>query len=68
MSRLDDAIAVVSYIYDCLMAYRNIIQTGDCNSCKKKRTCKYAPKVGQMVRYNCPFYEQEGDSDENDQQ
>ena len=25
----------------------------------KKKTCEYIPKVGQLVRYNCPFYKQE---------
>ena len=68
MIGLDDAIAVASYIFSCLIDYRNIIQTGNCNCCKKKRTCEYVPRLGQIVRYNCPFYEQEGDSDENDKQ
>ena len=61
MSRLDDAISNVSYILDSLMAYRNIVDSGDCNRCRKKKICKYAPKPGQLVRYNCPFYEQEGE-------
>lgn len=58
MSRLDDAIADVAYILDTLMAYRNIVQSGCCNSCESARKCKYTPKLGQLVRYNCPFYEQ----------
>jgi hypothetical protein len=41
---------------DALMAYRNIVNSGDCNECKEKKNCKYAPKAGQPVRYNCPFY------------
>ena len=61
MSRLDDAISEVAYILDTLMAYRNIVQTGNCNECKKKKECKYAPKAGQMVRYNCPFFKMEGE-------
>ena len=60
MSRLDDVISNVAYILDTLMAYRNIVDSGDCNRCGKK-TCEYAPKPGQLVRYNCPFYEQEGE-------
>ena len=56
MSRLDDAISDVAYILDVLMAYRNIVDSGDCNRCGKKKTCEYAPKAGQLVRYNCPFY------------
>lgn len=56
MSRLDDAIGDIAYILDMLMAYRNIVDSGDCNRCGKKKTCEYAPKPGQLVRYNCPFY------------
>ena len=56
MSRLDDVISDVAYILDTLMAYRNIVDSGDCNMCAKKNTCEYVPKPGQLVRYNCPFY------------
>ena len=56
MDRLNKVIADVAYILDVLMAYRNIIQTGDCNTCHD-RNCQYRPKPGQMVVYNCPFYE-----------
>lgn len=57
MSKLDDAIANVAYILDALMAYRNIVESGDCNNCKVQRKCKVKPKPGQLVRYNCPFYQ-----------
>ena len=56
MSRLDDVISDVAYILDTLMAYRRIAESGDCNRCMKK-DCKYVPDPGQLVRYNCPFYE-----------
>ena len=56
MSRLDDTIGDIAYILDMLMAYRNIVDSGDCNRCGKKKTCEYAPNAGQLVRYNCPFY------------
>ena len=63
MSRLDNAIKNVAYILDSLMAYRNIVESGDCNRCKKKINCAYVPKPGRLVRYNCPFYEKaEGES------
>lgn len=62
MNRLDKSIANVAYILDTLMAYRNIVESGCCNDCGN-RPCKYSPKPGQLVRYNCPFYERE---DEND--
>jgi hypothetical protein len=57
MSRLDDTISDVAYILDTLLTYRNIVQRGgDCNTCKKKKECEYAPKPGQLVRYNCPLF------------
>lgn len=56
MSRLDEAISNVAYILDTLMAYRNVENSGNCNNCTKRVGCEYAPKAGQMVRYNCPFY------------
>ena len=52
--RLDKA---VSYFLDTLMAYKNIVGSGCCNDCKRKE-CEYMPDPGQLVRYNCPFYEQ----------
>ena len=61
MSRLDDTISDVAYILDTLMAYRNIVDSGGCNSCGKKKNCEYVPKPGQLVRYNCPFYKREKD-------
>ena len=48
------------YLYDCLSALKNIQDSGDCNVCASQKDCQYAPKAGQMVRYNCPFYRKEG--------
>jgi hypothetical protein len=51
MSRLDDTISDVSYILDVLMAYRNIVQRGNCNTCKKKkemRICSEAGGIGEI--------------------
>lgn len=61
MSRLDEAIASVAYILDCLMVYRNITESEDCNICKNK-DCQWKPKPGQLVRYNCPHYKEEEDN------
>lgn len=61
MDRIDKAIADVAYILDTLMAYRNIVQTGDCNRCKIKKECGVCPKPGEIVRYNCVFYVEEGE-------
>lgn len=60
MSRLNDTIDSISYIRDALMAYRNIINSGSCNECGRKK-CEYAPKPGHLVRYNCPFFRREGE-------
>lgn len=57
--RLDKAIADTAYILDCLMALRNIYETGCCNECTFAHGCTHEPKLGQMVRYNCPFFERE---------
>lgn len=60
MTKLDLAIAELGYVLDCLMTFRNIVQTGCCNDCRgMKEKCDYRPKPGQMVRYNCPFYQKE---------
>ncbi len=56
MSRLDDTISNVSYILDTLIAYRHITESGNCNNCGERKTCQYIPKLGEQVRYNCPFY------------
>lgn len=59
MNKLDDTISNVAYILDTLIAYRNIIESGGhCNACAIKNSCRYAPKLGQPIRYNCPFYEE----------
>ena len=42
MSRLDEVIGNVGYILDCLMTFRNIVQTGCCNDCRGGSTgCGY---------------------------
>ena len=65
MGKLDKAIADVCYILDTLLAYRKIVQTGDCNSCKIKKECDACPKPGELVRYNCMFYvAKEGETNE----
>lgn len=61
MDRIDKAIADVAYILDTLMAYRNIVQTGDCNRCKIKNECGFCPKPGEIVRYNCICYVEGGE-------
>ena len=64
MNRLDEAIANVAYILDLLKAYRNIVESGCCNNCTFAHGCIHEPKVGQLVRYNCPFYERDQEESE----
>lgn len=61
MSKLDDTIADIAYILDSLILLKQIQETGNCNICKNRKKCEYVPKVGQMVRYNCPFYKVESE-------
>lgn len=45
---------------DWLMSYKQILESGDCNDCALLNSqCRYAPRVGEQVRYNCPFYSKE---------
>lgn len=53
---IDLLIGEQAYMLDALRAYREIIDSGCCNDCGSKKDCEYAPKPGQLVRYNCPFY------------
>lgn len=62
MNKLDNAIANIAYILDCLTVLRSILETGDCNNCRVK-DCYCKPRPGQMVRYNCPFYEKDGNNE-----
>lgn len=40
-----------------LKLLQRILDSGDCNSCAMLHSqCRYAPRIGEQVRYNCPFY------------
>lgn len=49
-------------VYEWLNALKEIWDSGDCNDCRN-RGCLYKPKLGQLVRYNCPFYSKEVNAD-----
>jgi hypothetical protein len=34
----------------------DVVNLPNCNVCGVKNECKYAPKLGQKVRFNCPLY------------
>lgn len=38
-----------------LKALKEIWDSGDCNDCRNGR-CEWKPKLGHLVRYNCPHY------------
>lgn len=45
-----------------LKLLKRILDSGDCNDCAMLNSqCRYAPRIGEQVRYNCPFYAKEGD-------
>lgn len=62
-SRLDDLIKDPTkdpeFTKSYLQAYKNIIATGCCNECADRKTCSKRPEWGQLVRYNCMFFERE---------
>jgi hypothetical protein len=63
-NKLDTTISNVAYILDSLVALRQIQSKGDCNTCEGgEHGCLYMPNLGEVVRYNCPFYSQKVRSD-----
>lgn len=38
-----------------LKALKEIWDSGDCNDCRNGQ-CEWRPKLGQLVRFNCPHY------------
>ena len=64
MTNIDKTIADIAHILDCLMAYRLVQKSGSCNDCALlNNQCRYAPRIGEQVRYNCPFYSREEESE-----
>lgn len=43
-------------IYQHLILLKDIMNSGDCNTCTSQSGCPIAPKPGERVRYNCAFY------------
>ena len=50
------AINETAYVLECIATLKSIQESGSCNDCAVKG-CKYRPKLGNLVSYNCPFYE-----------
>lgn len=40
---------------DWLRVLKEIWDSGDCNDCRNGQ-CEWQPKLGQLVRFNCPHY------------
>jgi len=59
----DDMISDGHYVIDSLTCLRNIMESGDCNTCLKNNVCEFVPKPGEHVRYNCFAYLGEERSD-----
>lgn len=38
-----------------LKCLKEIWDSGDCNDCRNGQ-CEWKPKLGQLVRFNCPHY------------
>lgn len=55
MKKLDDLINEKYDEYLYLRNYKEVLESGTCNNCEQLN-CKYKPDVGELVRYNCPFY------------
>lgn len=48
-----------------LKLLKRILDSGDCNTCASFHSqCRYAPRLGEQVRYNCPFYSNEKEGEE----
>lgn len=51
-----DIANILYKLADIVRVYDEIMSLHDCNDCEKK-DCQYKPKLGQMVRINCPLWE-----------
>lgn len=60
VSRIDSIISDMYYVIDCLRALDEITKSGNCNTCGVRTKCQYAPPVGKLIRYNCPFFKDVG--------
>lgn len=54
---LNEIIADYQFLVSILKDYKKIFESGNCNICAWKKRCDFVPEPGQLVCYNCPFYE-----------
>ena len=49
-----------------LKLLKRILDSGDCITCASFNSqCRYAPRLGEQFRYNCPFYSKEKEGGES---
>lgn len=51
--------------HDWLKLLRDIMNSGDCNTCRDRNNCPIVPQPGQQVRYNCAFFKETKPSVDN---
>lgn len=49
--------AALIFLAEAIRYYEETIALPDCNTCGKKKTCGYCPKIGERTRINCPLWE-----------
>ena len=57
MATIKQLIENLNEIKNILVFYNSIKDLPDCNTCGKKN-CEYAPRLGGIVRINCPLWEE----------
>lgn len=58
----DRAIESLNYAIECVKSYKNIVSSGNCNTCTVEN-CGHKPKWGELVRYNCFLYRGEDNAE-----
>lgn len=46
-----------NYIGDALRTLDEIMSMPNCHNCGVRNRCRYEPKWGDVIRYNCPLWE-----------
>ena len=57
--KLSNIINDLRCLANYLESYESLIDLPNCNDCGILKTCKYAPKLGERVRINCPLWQTE---------
>ena len=45
------------YVMGCMIFTERVSNMPNCNTCGKKISCEYVPRLGDDVRFNCPLWE-----------